>query len=126
MCAVSSRHLTALVVAFVAFGALATGSLAATVHHCGDVRMNQSDRPAAHGQFGAFGIKATGSACATARKVAGKFSQNPYAIGNKPAVTHVDGFACNWRPTPDVAQQVNVTCKHAAAKITFADRIPSG
>jgi hypothetical protein len=98
----------------------------ATVHHCGDVRMNQADRPAAHGHFGAFAIKAAGSACATARKVAGKFSQNPYAVGDKPAVTHVDGFACNWRARLDVGQEVDVTCKHAAAKITFADRLPSG
>jgi hypothetical protein len=98
----------------------------ATVHHCGDVRMNQSDRPAARGQFGAFGIKATGTACATARKVAGKFSQNPYAIGDKPSVTRVDGFACDWRDAMRVAQQVEVTCTHQTAKITFADRIPSG
>jgi hypothetical protein len=98
----------------------------ATVHHCGDVRMNQSDRPAAHGQFGAFGIKATGTACATARKVAGKFSQDPYAIGDKPSVTRVHGFACDWRDAMRVAQQVEVTCTHQTAKITFADRIPSG
>ncbi len=123
----STRYLTALVVVAALIAALATSAAAAaTVRHCGDVRMNQSDRPAAHGQFGAFGIKATGSACAAARKVAGKFSQNPYAIGNKPAVTRVDGFACNWRSTPRVAQQVDVTCKHEAKKITFADRIPSG
>jgi hypothetical protein len=125
MCAVSTRHLTALVAATVTALA-APAAAAATVHRCGDVRMNQSDHPAAHGHFGAFGIKASGSTCATARKVAGKFSQNPYAIGDKPAVTHVDGFACNWRATPHVAQEVDVTCKHAAAKITFADRIPSG
>src|ERR1700683_5697993 len=105
MCGVSTRHLTALVAATVAAMA-APAAAPTTVHHCGDVRMSQSDRPAAHGHFGAFGIKATGSACATARKVAGKFSQNPYAIGNKPAVTHVDGFACDWRDAMLVAQQV--------------------
>jgi hypothetical protein len=122
---VSTMRLTVLVAATAAALAIPAAA-AATVHHCGDVRMNQADRPAAHGHFGAFGIKATGSACATARKVAGKFSQNPYAIGNKPAVTHVDGFACDWRDAMLVAQQVDVTCTHRTAKLTFTDRIPSG
>lgn len=110
----------------VATALAAPAAAEASVHHCGDVRMNQTDHAAAHGQFGAFGIKATRAVCPTARKVAGKFSQNPYAIGNKPSVTRVDGFACDWRDAMLVAQQVEVTCTHQSAKITFADRIPSG
>jgi hypothetical protein len=106
--------------------ALAAASLAATPHKCGDVRMTRFYKAAVHGQFGAIAIKATGTTCATAKKVAGKFTRNPYSVGDKPVASHVDGFACRWKPAHDVAQQVNVSCTDSQAKLTFADTIPSG
>jgi hypothetical protein len=97
----------------------------AAARHCGNVRTNRFYHPAAHGQFGAYGIAAQGASCATARKVAGKFVRNAYSVGNKPTVSHINGFACRWKAGSAV-QQVEVTCTRSSAKVTFADRLPSG
>jgi hypothetical protein len=110
-----------------AVGALAPGAaLGAQTRHCGNVQLNRFYHPAAHGLFGAFGINASGTTCTAAKKVAGKYASNPYAVGDKPSVKHVDGFACKWSTNDRVSQQVNVRCTRAGAKITFADRLPSG
>jgi hypothetical protein len=124
-----SRRLgaTAASLIMLAVGALAPGAaLGAGTGHCGSVRLNRFYHPAAHGLFGAFGIHATGTGCSTAKKVAGKYASNPYAVGDKPTVKRVDGFACKWHTANDVSQQVDVRCTRAGAKVTFADRLPSG
>jgi hypothetical protein len=111
----------------VAVGAAVPGVASASgPRHCGDVRLDRFYHSSAHGLFGAFAINATGTACATAKKVAGKYVRDPYAVGDKPTVKHVNGFACKWRATGHVSQQVSVRCTRSGAAITFADRLPSG
>jgi hypothetical protein len=97
------------------------------VAHCSSVRVNRFLHASPHGLFGAFSLTARGTRCSTARTVASKYVHDPAAV-NSPAhgITPISGWACAWRDNNTVAQQVSVTCTKPAARITFADRIPSG
>ena len=116
---------TATVVALGAVSAVAVGAPVTT--HCASVRINRFDKPAANGTFGAFEITATGTTCVTARSIAGRYVRNPFSVDSpKHRTKTVAGWSCTWRANNRVSQQVSVTCTRSAARIAFADRLPSG
>jgi hypothetical protein len=103
-----------------------TGRRAAAAH-CSSVRLNRFLRPSANGLFGAFSLTARGAGCSQARTIASAYVHDSGAVDSpKHRTTRLSGWTCTWHDNDEVAQQVSVTCTKSAARITFADRIPSG
>jgi hypothetical protein len=89
---------------------------------CGNVRVDRTLKPAPLGIFGAFGIKASGTGCAKARKVASAYIHDPGAIERKSA--RIRGYRCTFRANG--VQQGRVTCTRHHASVGFLDLIPNG
>jgi hypothetical protein len=120
-------RLPIVIAALVISAASAAGAQAAAARHCGSVRTNQYHAAQRRGLFGARSIAATGTGCGPARVLAAKYVENPYAVDSpRHRASEVDGWQCTWRPNPKVAQHVVVACTRAAARVTFADVLPSG
>jgi hypothetical protein len=108
-------------------GATAIAAAAPATAHCASVRTTRFYKPSATGTFGAYGITATGTTCATARSIAGTYARNPFSVDSpKHPTKKVSGWTCTWRDNDRVSQQVSVTCTKRAARIAFADRLPNG
>jgi hypothetical protein len=89
---------------------------------CGNVRVDRTLKPDHLGIFGAFGIKAGGTGCAKARRVASGYIHDPGAIERKSAT--IRGYRCTFRANG--VQQGKVTCARKGASIRFLDLIPNG
>lgn len=89
---------------------------------CGNVRVDRTLKPAPLGIFGAFGIKASGTGCAKARRVASGYIHDPGAIEQKSV--KIRGYRCTFRANG--VQQGKVTCTRKHASVRFLDLIPNG
>jgi hypothetical protein len=89
---------------------------------CGNVRVDQTLKPAPLGIFGAFGIKASGTGCPKARRVASGYIHDPGAIEQKSV--KIRGYRCRFRANG--VQQGKVTCTRKGASVRFLDVIPNG
>ena len=89
---------------------------------CGNVRVDRTLKPAPLGIFGAFGIKASGTGCAKARRVASGYIHDPGAIERNSV--KIRGYRCTFRANG--VQQGKVTCTRKSASVRFLDLIPNG
>lgn len=95
---------------------------ATAARDCGNVRVDRTLKPAPLGIFGAFGIKASGTGCAKARRVASGYIHDPGAIELKNV--KIRGYRCTFRANG--VQQGKVTCTRKSASVRFLDLIPNG
>jgi hypothetical protein len=105
-----------------AAGAPAHGAAAPT-KHCADVRVDRFLHIARHGAFGATGIRARGTTCVTARRVASRYVHDRGGPDSTQMV--FVGWTCTFRSVP-VAQEIAVTCRRGNGRVTFRDTLPSG
>lgn len=103
--------------------ALAGPAAARSPLRCGNVRVDQVLHTDPKGLFGAFRIRALGTPCPGAVRVASTYVHDPSAVEHHS--TRVRGWSCSWRGA-GVAQQVLVSCRRRAGRISFVDKIPSG
>jgi len=114
--------IVALLAVVPAAGGAPTRTVAAN-KHCGDVRVDRFLHSASHGLFGATGIRARGTTCATARRVASRYVHDRGGPDST-QMTFV-GWTCTFRPVP-AAQEIGVTCRRGSGRVTFRDTLPSG
>lgn len=95
------------------------------LHRCGSVdRSDRFGRPSAHGAFGIFVIRAQGTGCRPARRLAHRWLGWAQKTSN-PSRPHVVGsYLC--RSHAPVAQQLAVRCSTKTALVRFTWRIANG
>ena len=117
---------TVLIALLLVVAALAVPAAAAPeIHSCGNTdRSDRFGRPAAHGAFGIFDIRAQGVACRPARRLAHRWlgwAQN----ASNPSRQHiVGGYLCRSRVP--AAQQLAVRCSTKTAVVRFTWKIANG
>jgi len=109
-----------------ALAAIAVPAAAAPeVRHCGNVdRSDRFGRPSAHGAFGIFGVRAQGTGCRPARRLAHRWLGWAQKASNPSKPHAVGGYLC--RSHAPAAQQLAVRCSSKTALVRFTWKIANG
>jgi hypothetical protein len=119
------RRMRATLIALVLAASAAPAAAAPDVHRCGNVdRSDRFGKPAAHGAFGIFNVRAQGVACRPARRLAHRWLGWAQKATNPTKRHLVGGYLC--RSHVPAAQELAVRCATKTALVRFTWRIANG